>query len=78
MEIKKELTDLEQLTDLEHKIKKGQSLQMLSYIFKVKKQFIIKFAKLKNLILRKEYEIDYIHDLTRDQNKHYINGLLKR
>ena len=60
--VKSELTEEEQIK-LFQQIQKGQSLQMLSYIFKVSKQFIVKFCKLKNLILRKEYEVDYIRDL---------------
>lgn len=75
--VKSELTKEEQIK-LFQQIQKGQSLQMLSYIFKVSKQFIVKFCKLKNLILRKEYEVDYIRDLNKNNNHFYINGLLKR
>ena len=75
--VKNELTEEEQIKLFEQ-IQKGQSLQMLSYIFKVSKQFIIKFCKLKNLVLRKEYEVDYIRDLNKNNNEFYINGLLKR
>lgn len=72
-----------QLTDSEEKelykqIDKGQSLQMLCYVFKFKKHFIKKFAKLKGLVLRKEHEVDYIRDLTLAHKQTYINGLLKR
>ena len=75
--VKNELTEYEQIKLFEQ-IQKGQSLQMLSYIFKVSKQFIVKFCKLKNLVLRKECEVDYIRDLNKNNNKFYINGLLKR
>ena len=75
--VKNELTEEEQIKLFEQ-IQKGQSLQMLSYIFKVSKQFIVKFCKLKNLVLRKECEVDYIRDLNKNNNKFYINGLLKR
>lgn len=75
--VRSELTEEEQI-ELQQQIEKGQSLQMLSYIFKVSKGFIIKFCKLKNLVLRKEYEVDYLRDLNRNQKQFYINGLLKR
>jgi len=75
--VKSKLTDEEQI-ELQQQIEKGQSLQMLSYIFKLSKGFIVKFSKLKNLVLRKEYEADYLRDLNRNQKQFYINGLLKR
>lgn len=75
--VKNELTEEEQI-ELQQQIEKGQSLQMLSYIFKLSKGFIVKFSKLKNLVLRKEYEADYLRDLNRNQKQFYINGLLKR
>ena len=75
--VKSKLTDEEQI-ELQQQIEKGQSLQMLSYIFKLSKGFIVRFSKLKNLVLRKEYEVDYLRDLNRNQKQFYINGLLKR
>lgn len=75
--IKSKLTNEEQI-ELQQQIEKGQSLQMLSYIFKLSKGFIVKFSKLKNLVLRKEYEADYLRDLNKNQKQFYINGLLKR
>lgn len=64
--------------ELLKQIEKGQSLQMLSYIFKLTKEFIIKFARSKELVLRKKYEVDYIKDLTLHNKKYYISGLLKK
>lgn len=75
--VKSQLTEEEQIK-LFQQIEKGQSLQMLSYIFKVSKGFIVKFSKLKNLVLRKEYEADYLRDLNKNEKQFYINGLLKR
>lgn len=75
--VKSEFTEEEQIK-LFQQIEKGQSLQMLSYIFKVSKGFIVKFSKLKNLVLRKEYEADYLRDLNKNEKQFYINGLLKR
>lgn len=65
---KKELSKEEEI-ELHRQVSKGQSLIMLSYLFKVSKDFILKFCKSRDLVVRKEYEYDYILELDRKYGK---------